>query len=180
MVDRATIERILDTARIEEVVGDFVSLKRRGANFVACCPFHQEKTPSFSVSPSKGIFKCFGCGKAGSVVTFIMEHEQMSYVEALKYLGHKYGIEVKDKEESQQETEERLAHESLLIVNDFAEKFYSDTLYNSQEGEAVGMSTLKNAASLSKPLKNLNWDMPLKSANYLLKELYPKGTKKNI
>ena len=105
MIDRLTVDRILESARIEEVVGDFVSLKRRGANFVACCPFHQEKTPSFSVSPSKGIFKCFGCGKAGSVVTFVMEHEQMNYVEALKYLGHKYGIEVKEKEETPQDLE---------------------------------------------------------------------------
>ena len=94
MIDHATIERILDTAQIVEVVSDFVSLKKRGTNYVACCPFHHEKTPSFSVSPSKGIFKCFGCGKAGSAVTFVMEHEQMSYVEALKYLGNKYGIEV--------------------------------------------------------------------------------------
>ena len=86
MIERSTVDRILDTARIEEVVSDFVSLKRRGANYIACCPFHHEKTPSFSVSPSKGIYKCFGCGKAGSVVSFVMEHEQMSYVEALKYL----------------------------------------------------------------------------------------------
>ena len=93
MIDRSTVDRILDTARIEEVVSDFVSLKRRGANYIACCPFHHEKTPSFSVSPSKGIYKCFGCGKAGSVVSFVMEHEQMSYVEALKYLGKKYGMD---------------------------------------------------------------------------------------
>ena len=123
MIDHATIERILDTAQIVEVVSDFVSLKKRGTNYVACCPFHHEKTPSFSVSPSKGIFKCFGCGKAGSAVTFVMEHEQMSYVEALKYLGNKYGIEVKEKEESQEEAQQRLLHESLLIVNDFAKDF---------------------------------------------------------
>jgi DNA primase len=178
MVDRATIERILDTARIEEVVGDFVSLKRRGANFVACCPFHQEKTPSFSVSPSKGIFKCFGCGKAGSVVTFIMEHEQMSYVEALKYLGHKYGIEVKDKEESQQETEERLAHESLLIVNDFAEKFYSDTLYNSQEGEAVGMSYFKERGFTEQTIKKFKLGYAPKERKLFTQRALSKGYKK--
>ena len=122
MIDRLTVDRILESARIEEVVGDFVSLKRRGANFVACCPFHQEKTPSFSVSPSKGIFKCFGCGKAGSVVTFVMEHEQMNYVEALKYLGNKYGIEVKEKEETPQDLEKRMVHESLQVLNDYAEQ----------------------------------------------------------
>lgn len=143
MIDRATVDRILDTARIEEVVSDFVSLKRRGANYIACCPFHHEKTPSFSVSPSKGIFKCFGCGKAGSVVSFVMEHEQMSYTEALKYLGHKYGIEVKEKEETQEDIQQRLHHESLLIVNDFAQKFYSEQLLGSEEGIAVGLSYFK-------------------------------------
>lgn len=140
MIDRATVDRILDTARIEEVVSDFVSLKRRGANYIACCPFHHEKTPSFSVSPSKGIYKCFGCGKAGSVVSFVMEHEQMSYVEALKYLGHKYGIEVKEKEETQEDIQQRLHHESLLIVNDFAQKFYTEQLLKSDEGIAIGLS----------------------------------------
>ncbi len=178
MVDRATIERILDTARIEEVVGDFVSLKRRGANFVACCPFHQEKTPSFSVSPSKGIFKCFGCGKAGSVVTFIMEHEQMSYVEALKYLGHKYGIEVKDKEESPQEAEERLVHESLLIVNDFAEKFYSETLWNSQEGEAVGISYFKERGFTEQTIKKFKLGYAPKERRLFTQRALSKGYKK--
>ena len=94
MIDRATVEKILDATEIVDVISDFVTLRRRGANYIACCPFHNEKTPSFSVSPSKGIFKCFGCGKAGSAVTFVMEHEQMTYPEALKYLARKYGIEV--------------------------------------------------------------------------------------
>ena len=100
MIDRATVEKILDATEIVDVISDFVTLKRRGANYIACCPFHNEKTPSFSVSPSKGIFKCFGCGKAGSAVTFVMEHEQMTYPEALKYLARKYGIEVHEQEES--------------------------------------------------------------------------------
>lgn len=143
MIDRSTVDRILDTARIEEVVSDFVSLKRRGANYIACCPFHHEKTPSFSVSPSKGIYKCFGCGKAGSVVSFVMEHEQMSYAEALKYLGRKYGIEVKEKEETQEDIQQRLHHESLLIVNDFAQKFYTEQLLRSDEGVAIGLSYFK-------------------------------------
>ena len=143
MIDHATVERILDAARIEEVVSDFVSLKRRGANYIACCPFHHEKTPSFSVSPSKGIYKCFGCGKAGSTVSFVMEHEQMSYVEALKYLGRKYGIEVKEKEESEEDVQQRLHHESLLIVNDFAQKFYTEQLLKTEEGIAIGLSYFK-------------------------------------
>lgn len=140
MIDKLTVDRILESARIEEVVGDFVSLKRRGANYVACCPFHQEKTPSFSVSPSKGIFKCFGCGKAGSVVTFVMEHEQMNYVEALKYLGNKYGIEVKEKEETPQDLEKRMVHESLQVLNDYAEQWFQEQLWSSTEGNAVGLS----------------------------------------
>ena len=143
MIDHATVERILDAARIEEVVSDFVTLKRRGANYIACCPFHHEKTPSFSVSPSKGIYKCFGCGKAGSTVSFVMEHEQMSYVEALKYLGRKYGIEVKEKEESEEDVQQRLHHESLLIVNDFAQKFYTEQLLKTEEGIAIGLSYFK-------------------------------------
>lgn len=143
MIERSTIDQILDTARIEEVIADFVSLKRRGANYVACCPFHHEKTPSFSVSPSKGVFKCFGCGKSGSVIGFVMEHEQMSYVEALKYIAKKYGIEVKDKEESAEQVEERLRHESLLIVNDFAQKFYTKTLLDTPDGKAIGLSYFK-------------------------------------
>lgn len=140
MIDRTTIEHILDAAQIVEVVSDFVSLKKRGTNYVACCPFHHEKTPSFSVSPSKGIFKCFGCGKAGSAVTFVMEHEQMSYVEALKYLGNKYGIEVKEREESAEDVQQRLYHESLLIVNEFAKSFYTKRLWESEDGQAIGLS----------------------------------------
>lgn len=140
MIDRATIDRILDAVRIEEVISDFVALKRRGGNYVACCPFHHEKTPSFSVSPAKGIFKCFGCGKAGSAVTFIMEHEQMGYAEALKYLGRKYGIEVHEKEETAEDVQERLYRESLLIVNDYARQFFTDALWERPEGQAIGLS----------------------------------------
>lgn len=149
MIDRATIEKILDTAEIVDVISDFVSLKRRGANYIACCPFHNEKTPSFSVSPSKGIFKCFGCGKAGSAVTFIMEHEQLTYVEALKYLGKKYGIEVQDKEETAEDTAERLKHESLLVVSEFAQKFFSDVLFNTEAGRAIALSYFKEVRGFS-------------------------------
>lgn len=139
MIDQQTIERILDATRIEEVVGDFVSLKRRGANLIACCPFHNEKTPSFSVSPTKGIFKCFGCGKAGSAVSFIMEHEHISYVEALKYLGRKYGIEIRESNESPEDVQRRLLTESLLIVNNFAKEFFAAKLQDPKEGY-IGLS----------------------------------------
>lgn len=143
MISKDTIDKILDAAQIEDVIGDFVALRRRGANFTACCPFHNEKTPSFSVSPSKGIFKCFGCGKAGNAVNFIMEHEQLGYVDALKYLGRKYGIEVTDREETKQEADNRLKGESLMAVSQYAQEFYTNVLWNTDQGRSVGLSYFK-------------------------------------
>lgn len=140
MIDHATIDRILEAAQIEQVIGEYVSLKRRGANYIACCPFHNEKTPSFSVSPSKGIFKCFGCGKAGNVVGFIMEHEQLSYVEALKFLGNKYHIPIDDEPETAEEAQNRMRRDSMLIVNDFAQKFYTQYLWEDPVGQSIGLS----------------------------------------
>ena len=137
MIPQDTVNLILDTARIEDVVGDYVTLKRRGANYVACCPFHNEKTPSFYVSPSKGIYKCFGCGKAGTAVGFVMEQEHCSYVEALRYLARKYHIEIVEAEESAEEIARRQRGESLLLVSEFARKFFSEQL-KSGEGRAVG------------------------------------------
>ena len=136
MIPQETVNRILDAAQIVDVVGDFVTLKKRGANHIACCPFHNEKTPSFSVSASKGIYKCFGCGKSGTAVGFVMEHENMTYVEALKYLARKYHIEVVEKEESAEEIAQRQRHESLLLVSEFAGKFFQDSL-GTQEGQAI-------------------------------------------
>ncbi len=149
MIDRATVEKILDATEIVDVISDFVTLKRRGANYIACCPFHNEKTPSFSVSPSKGIFKCFGCGKAGSAVTFVMEHEQMTYPEALKYLARKYGIEVHEQEESAEDTADRLKRESMIAVSEFASKFYADALFNTAEGHSVGLSYFRQKRGFS-------------------------------
>ena len=143
MIPKETVERILDTAQIVDVVGDFVSLKRRGANFVACCPFHNEKTPSFYVSPAKGIYKCFGCGKSGTAVGFVMEHENLSYTEALRYLARKYGIEVVEKEESAEEIAKRQRSESLYLVSEFAAGFFRDSL-SSGEGRAVGYAYFKS------------------------------------
>ncbi len=149
MIDRATVEKILDATEIVDVISDFVTLKRRGANYIACCPFHNEKTPSFSVSPSKGIFKCFGCGKAGSAVTFVMEHEQMTYPEALKYLARKYGIEVHEQEESAEDTADRLKRESMIAVSEFASRFYADALFNTAEGHSVGLSYFRQKRGFS-------------------------------
>ena len=136
MIPYETVEKILDAARIEDVVGDFVTLKKRGANYTACCPFHNEKTPSFSVSPAKGIYKCFGCGKSGTAVGFVMEHESLSYVEALKYLAKKYHIEVVEKEESAEEIAQKQRNESLLLVSEYAGKFFKDSL-QTPEGQSI-------------------------------------------
>ena len=131
---------ILDAVRIEEVVSDFVSLKRRGANLIGVCPFHKEKTPSFIVSPAKGIFKCFGCGKAGDSVRFIMEHEHYSYPEALRYLANKYGIIIEEKEQSPEELMAQNEREKMFNINTFAQQYFSETMKNDEEGLAVGMS----------------------------------------
>lgn len=140
MIDRETVDRILDTADIVDVVSDFVSLRRSGANFKGLCPFHDEKTPSFMVSPAKQICHCFGCGKGGSPVNFVMEHEQMSYVEALRYLAKKYNIEIHEKELTNEEKAAQTERESMLVINDFAAQWFEDQLFNSQEGKDVGLS----------------------------------------
>ena len=137
MIPQETVNRILDAAQIVDVVGDFVTLKKRGANHMACCPFHNEKTPSFVVSPSKGIYKCFGCGKSGTAVGFIMEHENLSYTEALKYLAKKYHIEVVEKEETAEEIAKKQRNESLFLVSEYAGKFFQDSL-QTPEGQAIG------------------------------------------
>lgn len=159
MIPQETVDRILDTARIDEVVGDFVTLRRRGANLVACCPFHNEKTPSFYVSPSKGIFKCFGCGKAGSAVGFVMEHEHYTYVEALKYLANKYHIEVQEKEETVEDIAARQRTESLMLVSEFAQKFFVDSLWNTDEGRNVGLNYLHSRGLDDETIKGfgLGW-----------------------
>ena len=140
MIDRATINRILDAANIVDVIGEFVSLKKRGVNHIACCPFHDEKTPSFSVSPTKNIYKCFGCGKAGNVVNFVMEHEHFTYVEALKYLGKKYGIEIKERELTEEEVQESNKRESLMVVSAYAQEYFTKTLWENPDGKAIGLS----------------------------------------
>lgn len=140
MIPQSTIMSILDAVRIEEVVSDFVSLKRRGANLLGVCPFHKEKTPSFIVSPAKGIFKCFGCGKAGDSVRFIMEHEHYSYPEALRYLANKYGIIIEEKELSPEELMAQNEREKMFNINTFAQQYFSDTMKNNEEGQAVGMT----------------------------------------
>ena len=140
MIDRETIERILDSAKIEEVVGEFVTLKKRGVNLIGLCPFHNEKTPSFTVSPAKNLCKCFGCGKGGNPVHFIMEHEQLSYYDALRWLAKKYHIEIKEREMTDEEKREESLRESLFVINQYALQHFTDTLYSTDEGKAIGLN----------------------------------------
>ena len=143
MIDQGTITKIFDTAEITEVVSDFVTLKKRGVNYLGLCPFHNEKTPSFTVSPAKGIYKCFGCGKGGNSVNFIMEHEHLDYVGALKYLAKKYHIEVVEQELSPEQEKQKNDRESMMIVNSFAQKTFTYNLHQHPQGMAVGMSYLR-------------------------------------
>ncbi len=140
MIDHSTIERIFDAAQITEVVSEFVSLKRRGVNLLGLCPFHNEKTPSFTVSPAKGIFKCFGCGKGGNAVNFIMEHEHLSYPEALRWLAKKYHIEIEEREVTPEELAKQNERESILVVTQYAARQFTENLFHGHEGMAVGLS----------------------------------------
>lgn len=144
MIDQSTIDRILDAAQIVDVVSEFVTLRKRGVNYIGLCPFHNEKTPSFSVSPSKGVCKCFSCGKGGNVVHFIMEHEQLSYYEALKWLAKKYNIEIKERELTDAEKQAQSLRESLFVVNQFASEYFQDILYNHIDGQRIGMTYLRS------------------------------------
>lgn len=140
MIDQLTIEKILDAANIVDVVSEFVTLRRRGVNYVGLCPFHNEKTPSFYVSPSKGICKCFSCGKGGNVIHFLMEHEQMSYWDAAKWLARKYGIPYSERELTDSEKALQNERESMFITNQFALDFFKDTLLNTDKGRAIGLA----------------------------------------
>ena len=143
LITKENIQEILETARVEEVVGDFVNLRKRGVNYVGLCPFHNEKTPSFTVSPSKGIYKCFGCGKGGNSVNFVMDHEHYSYPEALKYLASKYNIEIEEEEQTPEQLEAQSEQESLYNVTAFAQKYFTNVLLNDDKGRAVGLSYFK-------------------------------------
>jgi len=140
VIDHSTIQRILDAADITEVVSEFVTLRRRGVNMLGLCPFHNEKTPSFTVSPAKGIFKCFGCGKGGNAVNFIMEHDSLSYPEALKWLARKHNIDVVEEEETEEQKQLKDERESLMIVSSFAQKYFTRNLWEENEGRTIGLS----------------------------------------
>lgn len=143
MIIQSSIQAVMDAARVEDVVGDYVNLTRRGVNLTGLCPFHDEKTPSFVVSPSKNYYKCFGCGRGGDPIRFIMEHEHISYPEAIRFLAQKYNIELKETENTEEEKEKKLVTDSLYIVNEFAKEYFKDKLFNDEEGRSIGLSYFK-------------------------------------
>ena len=179
MIDQATVDRIIDAANILDVVSDFVTLRKRGVNYIGLCPFHDEKTPSFSVSPSKGICKCFSCGKGGSAVHFIMEHEQLSYYEALKYLAKKYNIEIKERELTDEEKQMQSDRESMLIVNSFAQEYFTNILFEHAEGRSVGLAYFHERGFRDDIIKKFSLGYSLEQRDALFKEAEKRGYKKD-
>lgn len=148
-IPREIVEQILQAAHIEEVVSEFVTLKKRGANLIGCCPFHNEKTPSFNVNPARNIFKCFGCGKAGDSAKFLMEHEHLTYPEALRYLAKKYNIKIEEREATAEEIAAQTERERMFNINEFADKYFVDTLWNTDEGKTIGLEYFRERGFLN-------------------------------
>ena len=156
MIDKATVDRIMSAADVVEVVSDFITLKKKGVNYTACCPFHSEKTPSFIVSPAKGLYKCFGCGKGGGPVNFVMEHERLTYPEALRWLAKKYGIEIVEKEATAEEQQRNNDRESMLVLNSWAGGFFENQLHDTDTGKAIGLSYFKERGFTEATIKNFS------------------------
>ena len=180
MIDQATIARIRDAIDIVQVIGDFVPLKRQGSDYVACCPFHQEKTPSFHVSPSRQYFNCFGCHEKGNAITFLMKHEQMTYVEALKWLGNKYGIEVNDVQESFEEIQRKNHRDSLLIINEYAGKYFTNALLNTDEGKSVGLTYFRERGFTDETIREFQLGSSKKEKDAFTKDAIAAGYKKSL
>ncbi len=180
MIDQETIAKIHDAALIQEVVSEYVTLRKRGVNLVGLCPFHNEKTPSFTVSPAKGIFKCFGCGKGGNAVHFIMEHEQLNYYEALKFLAKKYNIEVKEREWTDEERAAQNARESMFLVNEFAQKYFTHTLLNHIDGKAIALAYFKQRGFREDIIQKFHLGYSLDERDSFTQEALKKGYKKEF
>ena len=178
MIDQPTIDRIMDAAQIVEVVSEFVTLKKRGVNYIGLCPFHDDKTPSFYVSPVKGLCKCFACGKGGNVVHFLMEHEQMSYPEAMKWLAKKYHIEVREQEQTSEQRQAQNARESLFIVNEFAREYFHSALTNHPEGIAIGKSYFRSRGISDEIVRKFQLGFCPSSGTDLATEASRKGYRK--
>lgn len=180
MIDQATIDRIMDAAQITDVVSDFVTLRKRGVNYVGLCPFHDDKTPSFYVSPSKGLCKCFACGKGGNAVHFIMEHEQLTYPEALRYLARKYGIEIKERELSNEEKQAQSERESLFVVNQFARDYFQNILHNHVDGRSIGMAYFHSRGFRDDIIEKFQLGYCTDSHDAFAQEALKKGYKKEF
>lgn len=180
MIPREVIERIHTAAKIEEVVGDYVTLRKRGANLIGLCPFHHEKTGSFTVSPSKGIYKCFGCGVSGNAIGFVMEIEQCSYIEAVKQLGKKYHIDVPEREMTAEEQQRQDDRESMFVVNDFANQWFQQQLWETQEGQAIGLSYFRERGLRDDIIRKYQLGYSPEKGNPLAKALQAKGFKEQF
>jgi DNA primase len=179
-IPQETIERIQQSIDIAEVIGDFVQLKKKGQYMMACCPFHNEKTPSFTVTPSKGIYKCFGCGKAGDSIQFVMDIEGLNYLEAMKYLAKKYGIEIKEDEQTPEELIQQSERDSLYIVLNYAKNYFHDILLNNPEGQAIGLSYFKERGFSEKTITKFELGYSLEEWEGLLKSAVKNNYKTEI
>ena len=180
MIDQPTIDRILDAAQIVDVVSEFVTLKKRGVNYVGLCPFHDDKTPSFYVSPAKGLCKCFACGKGGNAVHFIMEHEQINYPEALRWLAKKYHIEIKERELTNEEKEAQSVRESLFVVNEYARDYFQNVLHNHIDGKSIGLTYFRQRGIRDDIVKKFQLGYSTSAKDGLAKEALRKGYKKEF
>ena len=180
MIDQSTVTRIFEAAEITEVVSDFVTLRKRGVNYLGLCPFHNEKTPSFTVSPAKGIYKCFGCGKGGNAVNFIMEHEHLDYVGALKYLAKKYQIDIIEQELSPEQEKQKNDRESMMIVNSFAQKNFTENLHQHPQGIAVGMSYIRERGFRDDIIKKFQLGFCLEEWEAFSKQALDSGYRKEF
>lgn len=180
MLDQPTIDRILDVANIVDVVSEFVTLRKRGINYVGLCPFHSDKSPSFYVSPAKNICKCFACGEGGTAVHFIMKHEQLTYFDALRYLAKKYNIEIQERELSEREKQVRSDRESMLIVNSWAQKYFTTQLYEHQEGKAVGLRYFAERGFREDTIRKFQLGYSLDQRDALYKAATKSGYKKEF
>jgi DNA primase len=174
---RETIDQIQQSIDVVEVIGDFVTLKRKGHYYSGCCPFHNEKTPSFTVTPSKGIYKCFGCGKGGDAIQFIMEHEGASYVEAMAYMAKKYNIEIKEEELSEEQNVEQSEKDSMLVVTNYASQYYVDQLWNSEDGKSIGLSYFKERGFRDETIKKFELGFSHDQWDGFTKDAVAKGYK---
>lgn len=180
MIDQQTIDKVVDTAQIYDVVSEFVSLRRRGQNYVGLCPFHSDKNPSFYVSPTKNVCKCFSCNEGGGPVQFIMKHEQISFFEAIKWLGKKYGIEVEDKRMTDEEKARQTVRESMLMVNEFAQKTFEQDLYMSQEGQTIGLTYFRERGLQDETIKRFHLGYAIENRTDFASRALAKGYKREL